>query len=338
MIKYRPFEMHSHTIHSDGDFTLDELCKNARKYQLDGIALTDHNTTAGLFGLPENPAIHGVFVIPGIEWTTFFGHMLVLCADKFIDWRSALPDTIDDYIAEIRNVNGIVGIAHPFSIGSPICTGCHWNYNVKKWESVNYIEILSKPFPTTQFDNPLAFAWWTDLLNQGHRIAVTAGRDWHREPEKMVHAAATYIGLQNGIFSIENIREAFLSGRTYVTTGPAFEVSISNDKGSFSLGDTILPGSWKIQVEIDRTARRNVWDEFSIIPEILIITSNGKQLQVVNCLNKNSIEVPVLLDEGWVRIEMYGKALGAEGKQLGVCSPIYVQKPTKKLSGAKRIL
>lgn len=328
MIKYRPFEMHSHTLHSDGTFTLDELCKNAREYQLDGIALTDHNTTAGLFGLPQNPTINGVHVIPGIEWTTFFGHMLVLCADQFVDWRSALPDTIDGYIEKIRNVNGIIGIAHPFSIGSPICTGCRWNYNVQKWENVNYIEIWSKAFPTKQFDNPLAFAWWTDLLNQGYRLAATAGRDWHRKSENAEHAAATYIGLENGIFSLENVRDAFLSGRTYVTVGPALEVSISDGYDSYGLGETISPGNWKIKVEIDRTARRDVWNEFSIIPEILIITFNGEQLRIVDCFEKNSIEVPVAVDEGWLRIEIYGKALGEEGKQLGVCSPVYIRKPT----------
>lgn len=41
------FELHTHTIHSDGAFTPKELVESAKKHGYYGIALTDHNTSSG---------------------------------------------------------------------------------------------------------------------------------------------------------------------------------------------------------------------------------------------------------------------------------------------------
>ena len=48
MIRYRPFELHTHTVHSDGDFTSAALVQAAHDFGCAGIALTDHNTDAGM--------------------------------------------------------------------------------------------------------------------------------------------------------------------------------------------------------------------------------------------------------------------------------------------------
>ena len=126
-MSYLPCELHCHTIHSDGDFTVSELQKAAADDHLAIIALTDHNTFSGWDELDDNiiPAIRG------IEWTTYFGHMLVLGANDFVDWRDAQPDNIDEKIKQVKAVGGIVGIAHPYQLGSPLCTGGRWEFNVR---------------------------------------------------------------------------------------------------------------------------------------------------------------------------------------------------------------
>lgn len=97
-MSYLPCELHCHTIHSDGDFTVSELQKAAVDDHLAIIALTDHNTFSGWDELDDNiiPAIRG------IEWTTYFGHMLVLGANDFVDWRDAQPDNIDEKSSRLR--------------------------------------------------------------------------------------------------------------------------------------------------------------------------------------------------------------------------------------------
>lgn len=115
-------ELHTHTVHSDGKFTVEQLCRAAKERELSLIALTDHNTASGLRFLTKALEEETVPVIRGIEWTTFFGHMLVLGCGKHVDWRYVRPPEIDDRIREIHENGGIVGMAHPFSIGSPMYT------------------------------------------------------------------------------------------------------------------------------------------------------------------------------------------------------------------------
>src|SRR5699024_8902868 len=92
----------------------------------------------------------------------------------------ATPNTIDKYMAEVQAANGLVGIAHPFDMGSPICTGCHWDYQVKDYNLVNYIEIWNSNQPQDKSESILAYDFWVDKLKKGYEISCSAGRDWHR--------------------------------------------------------------------------------------------------------------------------------------------------------------
>ncbi len=324
MITYKPFEMHTHTYNSDGRFTPEELCDAAKAYEYQGIALTDHNTYSGFDGLPETPVINGILVIRGIEWTTFFGHMQVLYAEKFVDWRRAKPETIDDFTAQIKAANGIVGVVHPFEVGSPMCTGCYFDFKVQKWDNVDYIEVWSKAEPTRRYETPLALAMWTDLLNRGYRLAVTAGRDWHWEKKKQ-HAAATYIGLEDGIVSARTVRDAFRNGRTYLTCGPRMDITLRQGDAAYEIGQTVAPGGCRLAVSLDRNERRKAWDEFGIIPRELRIVMNGEAVCSADCLNGDDFSFDFTAQKGWFRLEMYGDALGENGKQLGLSSPFYCE-------------
>ena len=102
MLKWFPCEMHCHTLHSDGKFTVESLMQTAKEYGLSGIALTDHNTVSGWDEITEEREKKYVSVLKGIEWTTFFGHMLVTDCKEFVDWRDAVPDNIDEKIAEVK--------------------------------------------------------------------------------------------------------------------------------------------------------------------------------------------------------------------------------------------
>lgn len=42
--------------------------------------------------------------------------MLVTDCKEFVDWRDAVPDNIDEKIAEVKKRGGMVGIAHPYEL------------------------------------------------------------------------------------------------------------------------------------------------------------------------------------------------------------------------------
>lgn len=65
----RRLDLHLHTTASDGRLTPTELVLYARQHRLDAIAITDHDTTAGI--AEAQAAASGVpVIIPGIELST----------------------------------------------------------------------------------------------------------------------------------------------------------------------------------------------------------------------------------------------------------------------------
>ncbi len=323
MIEYKAFELHTHTLHSDGSFQVSELCQSAKAYLYDGIALTDHNTTSGHYELSK---ADGLIAIPGIEWTTFYGHMLALNTSEYIDWRDVGLNDIDEGIKKLLGTGAVVGIAHPFHPGSPICTGCHWDYVIKDWSAVNYLEVWSKAFPNTLYINQLAFQMWTKLLNEGYKLAATSGRDWHGPDKSPVHSAVTYLGIE-GDLTIHSAAQAIQQCRTYVTSGPAINLRLMKLGKEYgigdTIGDTIYEGEASLQVEIDETARRSQWEAFKINTHSIRVVHNGLVLHdVVGKACCLSLE----LTKGWLRVEIYGSYMkNEEPVLLGFTSPVFIR-------------
>lgn len=78
-----PFcDLHTHSVYSDGTLTPAELVAEAKKTGLSAIALTDHNTVAGLPTFISAAENTGVMAVPGVEFSTDYGntelHILAL--------------------------------------------------------------------------------------------------------------------------------------------------------------------------------------------------------------------------------------------------------------------
>ncbi|XP_068643083.1 uncharacterized protein [Aristolochia californica] len=66
------FEMHSHTICSDGFFSPSALVKRAHMNGVKVLALTDHDTMAGIPEALDAAHKYGIRIIPGVEISTIF--------------------------------------------------------------------------------------------------------------------------------------------------------------------------------------------------------------------------------------------------------------------------
>lgn len=62
-------DLHTHSHHSDGSMTPDELVKLAKETGLRAISLTDHDTFDGVKEAVEAGEKYGIEVIPGIEFS-----------------------------------------------------------------------------------------------------------------------------------------------------------------------------------------------------------------------------------------------------------------------------
>ena len=316
-MSYLPCELHCHTIHSDGDFQVKELLENAKADHLSIIALTDHNTFSGHSELDDTllPSIKG------IEWTTYFGHMLVLGANEFVDWRDAKPDNIDEKIKNVKAVGGVVGIAHPFQMGSPICTGGRWEFNVKNWNNIDYMEIWHEDLTRITSENEKSLELWTSLLDKGYKIAATYGRDWHR-PENSGHYGCTYIDIDEEV-NQTNTLKAIRLGKTVVSTGAKFFFNMHRYGNTYSIGDTVRKGTYTFSFFTDLHSRqKNAGEESVKYKSIKIVTNTGK-VALETRYDERHVRLN-LEKKHWYRAELWGSVDG-ESKPLAITSPIYCE-------------
>ena len=318
-MKWHFVEMHCHTLHSDGSFSPEALAQAARDELLDGIALTDHNAMSGHKGLRAT----GLPFIPGIEWTTFYGHMLVLGAKRYVDWRDATPDTIDAKMQAVHAAGGLVGVAHPFDLGSPMCTGCYWDFRVRDWNNVDYIEVWHGEFPPVQWKARRAMKLWTDALDAGCRIAPMYGRDWHGPEFAAQPFAATMLGTESDVFTGEDGYDAVKHGRVMLALGPAVYWHLTDAEACYEMGDTVRPGSYTAHVRVDMEARRRVWQRFDIRCEEAVFYGHGnREIARVPVVN-GMAECEIAVDDAYVRMELHGTTMG-KACAVAISAPVYV--------------
>lgn len=297
MKKWYPCELHCHTLHSDGSFSVNELLSAAKSRGLSGICLTDHNTNSGW---EETENEKELAVLKGVEYTTYHGHMLSLGTQKIIDF-SVITD-IDLTIKEIRENGGLVGVAHPFQLGTPVCTGGHWDYKVTEWENVNYIEVFSEGCPCLNTPNKKARALWHSLLDKGYRVAPTMGRDWHRTEGDINLAACTYLLAENDGLTAEGMKKAISEGRTAVTTGPLFTFEAAD---GLTAGDEIKEGESTLLIKLDAARQREIapMQHFSF-KEIRLVSNGGKTVQTLPATEKK-LTFSFIAGQ-WYSLELWG--------------------------------
>ena len=227
-------ELHTHTMHSDGSFTPETLVSAAKTKGFDALAITDHNCIASVHQVQQQAKKAGIAVIPGMELTTFYGHVLSIGTKVYLEWRDARKQNGLAMMAErIHDAGGLCGIAHPFKLGGWMCTGCYMDYAMDALASVDYIEVWNGEKMHQNPFNRRAYRWWLSLLDQGMRLPATAGRDWHNGQDAMgdLHAA-TYLGIpQEEAVCAEALLQSIQKGRVAVTYGllPILRVKKGND-------------------------------------------------------------------------------------------------------------
>jgi 3',5'-nucleoside bisphosphate phosphatase len=92
-------DLHAHTTESDGTLTPSELVRLAAERDLSVVAVTDHDTTAGLAQAEREGADAGVEVVPGIEFSAEYDGASLHVLAYWID------PTDPDLQAELRRLN-----------------------------------------------------------------------------------------------------------------------------------------------------------------------------------------------------------------------------------------
>ncbi len=102
------FDLHCHTFYSDSFYSPEAVVIMALKRNLDGIAITDHNSFGGVKRAVKFSEKKKIMVMPGEEILTDKGEVIGLFLQKEIP-----PGDFDDVVEEIRKQGGLVILPHP---------------------------------------------------------------------------------------------------------------------------------------------------------------------------------------------------------------------------------
>lgn len=315
MIKYYPIELHSHTIHSDGDFKISELEKYMKKFGYKGAFLTDHNTTSGYSEVSDRE-----FLFPGIEWSTFYGHLTILGEDKNLDFTLVDKNNLEEILINLKKKYNIVaGAAHPGIISGEICPGCDFTFNIKDWKNLDYIEISNGDDAYMVYWTEESYKFWIDKLKKGVRIPAVSGRDLHRPNPYNSIFTLTMIGVENEFSKIEVI-EGIRKGRTYITLGP--EIVLKN----LEFGEEIKSGRNYISYKINKLNIPGIKPQLSEIEKMKIrFINNEKIIEEKNIKWDSEDFVELDLNSGYLRVEIVSDLREVKNMKILISSPIYVK-------------
>ncbi len=156
-------DLHAHTVHSDGDRTIDELAALGVGAGLDFLAVTDHNTISHHPLLAAAGARAGLTLIPGQEVTTHRGHANAFGDIGWIDFRQPAAN----WVREVAGRGGLLSINHP------LMTDCAWRHPLSTPPPLT--EIWHWTWLDRRWGGPMA--WW---LAWDPATIPVGGSDFHR--------------------------------------------------------------------------------------------------------------------------------------------------------------
>ncbi|MDU2242928.1 MAG: CehA/McbA family metallohydrolase [Paenibacillus sp.] len=200
-------DLHAHTVHSDGKYTISEALDSCRMKGLDFLALTDHNTSSqNLFTGAKDETL---LLIPGVELTSYKGHANLLGhPDALTDFRVLTTEAAANELSQAREKGALVSLNHPF------CPDCPWELGFDV--PFDAIEVWNGPWRGL---NETAVAWWQQRLAEGRRIVAVGGSDTHREDPLVRHGGPTahvYVAQE----TVAAVLEAVRRGAVVLSMGP----------------------------------------------------------------------------------------------------------------------
>lgn len=209
--RWFPADFHTHSQHSDGDLSIDELACLAADRGLELLAITDHNTVSHHAHLPLAAKHSGINLIAGQEVTTNTGHANALGEIPWVDFREAT----DQWLANTVRHGGL------FSINHPVAGDCAWLRDVPF--GTRFTELWHSSWD--RFDE-FPIRWWQQRMPDAIPIG---GSDFHRhgsdglpgEPTTWVMCAT-----EDDEVSQELVLEALNNNRISISGDPASPVLV----------------------------------------------------------------------------------------------------------------
>lgn len=159
-------DLHIHTLAGShcSIIEIPDLIKQVKRIGLDGICITDHDNTAGIWQSKKIGEEEGIKVFGGIEVSTKEGHVMVF--SKKIE-EIEIPISVVDLISWVRSQGGVIIPVHPFRRGVPCLSN-----KLYEISDIDAIEVLNG-----NCSNDMNILAWLSSIKLG--IPGVGGSDAH---------------------------------------------------------------------------------------------------------------------------------------------------------------
>lgn len=205
-------DLHCHTVHSDGNQTIDQVANRARGRGLDFLSVTDHNTVSHHPYLPDASSRYGVSLIPGQEVTTASGHANCFGAIGWVDFR----EPSDNWLSHTLSRDGLMSINHPVDLS------CGWQREMSS--TAPLVELWHK---TWDRRSSAPIDWWS----QRGGIPI-GGSDFHSPDDgDVLGSPTTLVEIDD-----EDVLGGLSAGRVALAASPAGPVIVRHSDGVVAIG------------------------------------------------------------------------------------------------------
>lgn len=276
-------DLHVHTLHSDGSWTVDETLDRVANAGLDFVALTDHNTSSQ--NLPAHKPT-SLIIVPGMEWTTYHGHANIFgVPDPLPDWRVAAKSDFDEKLASVRAQGSYVSVNHPFDTSQP---GISWEWGLDR---KTWVEIWNGPWRPS---NQAAVDWWQTQLCKGRHLVAISGSDTHG-PSTLVHHGQPTTWVWVSAPDTGSILSAINDGHVFITQDP-HGPELSMHCGRYLVGDTVTESkNSPVEIQVEK-----------VLPQdrIRLISQRGIEMEAM--IDDSTWQLRYsIADEMFIRVEIH---------------------------------
>ncbi|WP_234117566.1 CehA/McbA family metallohydrolase [Clostridium hydrogenum] len=237
-LKWIKILTHIHTLNSDGKDTLEAMAEAAKKHNIDAICLTDHNTMAGYENFDKVYEVNGVKIIKGIEYTTFYGHIIAIDA-PYYRWENINKKSLNELVDYVHKNDGIIGIAHPRQLGDPVSTGATFEFENVDFKNIDFIETWHRVInESNEWERNEKF--WLDKINAVGKITCLYGGDFHAKENFDKSSAVNWLLIDENKEFLEAVKEGIRCGRLIMSKGVCFDMTLENNNEIYNIGDTAL--------------------------------------------------------------------------------------------------
>jgi hypothetical protein len=210
---------------------------------------------------------------------------------------------IREIAPRVRGLGGIVGVAHPFVPGDPLCTGCRQPDDIDP-RTFDLMEVWYRAWDSPGSDNEAAYALWNRFWTEGARVTAVAARDWHGPEQEGPFPGRLPL---TGVWAEDDTASAIVaglrSGRVIMSGGPILDLFARGADGEVAqIGGTIArgPSPATLVTEVQRLDG----------PAELRVFRSGERILTTELAADGVVELAGLAEEpGFYRAELWQSQL-----------------------------